>query len=158
MKHLFAFAALVLLGAGCVPGQSRNQMTPAVVPQGENVQPLAVTSTSDEAQKAAAAKNAVPTKTTKTQSTAATLHVTITDSAFAPQILAVNVGDTVIWTNKGTMDHNAGATSLAVLWDSGNLKPGATFAHTFNSPGSYSYRSTGKISFEGRIIVYEKKK
>lgn len=159
MKHVFAFAVVMLLGAGCVPGQKRDQIMPAAVPQGEDTRPLSVTSTSDEAQNVSSTKNTVPSKTTtKPRSSSATLHVTITDSSFAPQILAVNVGDTVVWTNKGTMDHNAGATSLAVLWDSGNIKPGATFSHTFKSPGSYSYRSTGKISFEGRIIVYEKKK
>lgn len=159
MKHVFAFAAVMLLGAGCVSGQNREQITPAAVSQIEGTQSASGTSMLDVAQKVASTTKAIPSKTiTKVQSSAAILHITITDSAFAPQILAVNVGDTVVWTNKGTMDHNAGATSLAVLWDSGNIKPGESFSHTFTSPGSYMYRSTGKISFEGRIIVYEKKK
>ena len=73
------------------------------------------------------------------------------DASFSPQILAINAGDTVVWTNKGSK--NQTVTSNSNLWDSGNLKPGQTYKRVFAQPGRYEYRTNLTNGMNGTIIV-----
>jgi plastocyanin len=74
-------------------------------------------------------------------------QVTIQDFLFSPATIMINAGQTVTWTNAGASPHtvtsNPGTLACAPTstenFNSGNMAPGATFAHTFNTPGSYSY-------------------
>lgn len=62
--------------------------------------------------------------------------VTIADFAFDPATLEVSVGDTVTWTNEDSPAHTV---TFADGPDSGSLSSGATFEHTFDAAGSFSY-------------------
>jgi plastocyanin len=64
-------------------------------------------------------------------------RVAINDNYFEPRTLEVPVGATVTWTNYGGNAHTV--TSYRGLFDSGELKYGATFSRTFSEPGSYHY-------------------
>ncbi len=70
---------------------------------------------------------------------AATIHVSIAEYSFTPQNLTIDVGDTVNWTNNGTMGHDvtfqAGFSSGTV----GGLAVGQSFEYTFAAPGVYKY-------------------
>jgi plastocyanin len=72
--------------------------------------------------------------------------VNITDGAtidaygFDPATIAVNVGDTLTWTNTGSMAHSVTATDGS--FDSGLLQVGDTFSFTFAAPGTFSYACT----------------
>ena len=72
--------------------------------------------------------------------------------AFAPANLTIRVGDTVQWQNVGNEVHHAtsdpsmaikssevGNPSGAEPFDSGFMKPGENFTHTFKVPGVYKY-------------------
>ena len=74
---------------------------------------------------------------------------------FAPETRSISVGDTVVWTNDGRMEHTttdvpgkAGVNEHNVLppgadpWDSGELAPGETFRQVFTTPGEYTYLCT----------------
>ncbi len=77
---------------------------------------------------------------------AATTDVTIVDFAFHPANVTIKVGDTVKWTNTGSVMHTttSGTTTGGVRhpdgqWDSGSLSTGQTFSHTFTKAGDYPY-------------------
>ena len=87
---------------------------------------------------------------------------------FEPAQMTVPVGSTVVWTNRGTIQHtvtddqskaankaDAGLPAGAQAWDSGNIDPGKTFERTFTMPGTYKYfciphESAGML---GTVIV-----
>jgi plastocyanin len=62
--------------------------------------------------------------------------VSIVDNAFDPTSVSVGVGDTVTWTNDG---QNAHTVTFADGVDSDSIAAGATFDHTFDEAGEFSY-------------------
>ena len=70
-----------------------------------------------------------------------TATVTITDTGFTPPYVAVPVGGTVTWINKGTTIHNAWSFLENPNIDTGGLNPGQSFSMTFTgaAPGTYFY-------------------
>jgi plastocyanin len=89
-------------------------------------------------------------------------------AAFEPGTVTIKVGDTVEWRNVGNEVHHAttdpsmaincgdvGSPAGAEPFDSGFLKPGATFSHIFKVAGTYRYacavhETSGMI---GKIVV-----
>ncbi|MEP6759391.1 MAG: plastocyanin/azurin family copper-binding protein [Actinomycetota bacterium] len=63
--------------------------------------------------------------------------VKVLDNVFAQQIVRIQPGQTVEWTNEGRAPHTVTADDGS--WDSGDLQPGAAFSHTFDQPGIYTY-------------------
>ena len=82
----------------------------------------------------------------------AIVDVGIYDFYFSPTPVTINVGDTVKWTNHGSVTHTS--TSNTGVWDSGNIAPGGTYSFTFTSVGTYPYHCkihtymTGVVSME----------
>ena len=68
----------------------------------------------------------------------ARFRVKIIDFAFTPRNMQVRVGDTITWTNNGTMVHTSTANNGH--WNSGNLAPGASFTFRFMTAGLFPYR------------------
>ena len=64
---------------------------------------------------------------------------------------SVKVGTTVKWTNNDNVSHDV--TSQNNLFFSGNLDPGATYTHTFQSAGSFPYYCTIHPLMVGTITV-----
>lgn len=91
------------------------------------------------------------------------VKVAITDKGFMPVILEVEPGQKVIWTNATTADHTVteGAKHSGLpqdekskpLFDSGRIKPGASFEFTFTRPGTYLYHCAKDASMTGKIVV-----
>ncbi len=69
--------------------------------------------------------------------------------AFDPGNRTVSVGTTLTWTNKDAATHMVTGSG----WGSGNLAQNATFAHTFDTAGSYAYHCTIHPSMTGTITV-----
>jgi plastocyanin len=82
---------------------------------------------------------------------AATVDMT-DDLKFAPADVTLSKGGTVTWKNSGATVHTATAdpskasspadASLpagAKAWDSGDVQPGGSFSHTFDTAGTYKY-------------------
>lgn len=63
--------------------------------------------------------------------------VSVIDNEFDPAQIDVSEGTTVTWTNNGESPHTVTASDGS--FDSGNLDPGATFSHTFDQAGEFSY-------------------
>jgi len=87
---------------------------------------------------------------------------------FAPAAITVNAGDTVQFQNISSFVHTVSTSpdttrerqetrlpAGAAAFDSGEIAPGATWNHTFTTPGTYQYfcephLSTGMV---GTVIV-----
>ncbi|MCC6315172.1 MAG: ScyD/ScyE family protein [Thermomicrobiales bacterium] len=82
---------------------------------------------------------------------AGAMAVRIADFAFSPPTLDIAAGTTVTWTNADTAPHTA--TAKDTSFDSGNLDPGDSFAHTFADPGTYDYVCSYHAGMKGTIVV-----
>ena len=87
---------------------------------------------------------------------AATVQVSVLDNSYSPQNVNINPGDTVVWTNYGSLSHTVMADSG--IFTSSTLNPGVNFAYTFNAAGSYayhdqSYGSAGGVGMAGTVNV-----
>ena len=65
------------------------------------------------------------------------INITISENAFTPTDIGITAGTTLTWTNYGAMTHTVTADNGS--FDSGDLGPGSSFSHTFNTPGIYNY-------------------
>ncbi len=79
-------------------------------------------------------------------------YVTIQGLTFGPQILAVNAGATVTWSNKDTVNHTVDSDAVRVF-NSGNLPAGKSYSHTFTSPGTYTYHCSVHPGMTGTVVV-----
>lgn len=70
---------------------------------------------------------------------------------FAPATLDAKVGDTVVWHNAGGVDHSVTSASF----DSGLIRPGATWEHTFSTTGVFDYHCTPHPWMKGVLRVSE---
>ena len=71
--------------------------------------------------------------------------------AFWPQRLEITAGTTVAWTNKDPLVHTVTATDGS--WDSGDIKPDATWRRTFDRPGTYAFHCTPHPFMTGVVVV-----
>lgn len=92
---------------------------------------------------------------TATESTADTdrVEVIIDQFAFAPAMLEIPVGTTVVFTNRDPFVHTATETEFPYLFDSGNLNTGDSFEFTFDTPGTYEYFCLLHPTMLGTIVV-----
>jgi predicted lipoprotein with Yx(FWY)xxD motif/plastocyanin len=81
----------------------------------------------------------------------ATSGVTIADFSFSPGTVTVPVGASVTWTNTGQRPHTVTADDGA--FDSGTLRPGATYQQTFTTAGTYTYHCAIHASMVGTVTV-----
>lgn len=76
---------------------------------------------------------------------------------FDPASDSVKVGTTVVWTNQDSASHTVTSGDPSAgpsgTFDSGLIKPGDTFKHTFTSAGTTSYFCTVHPWMTGKIIV-----
>ena len=73
---------------------------------------------------------------------------------FDPPVITVIVGknNTVTWDNQDTFTHTVTATDGT--FNSGDVKAGDTWTHTFSSPGNYSYYCIYHSAWmKGEVIV-----
>lgn len=88
----------------------------------------------------------------------------------SPQVVVMNIGDKVIWTNAEYCDEadettwEACSRNYAFVsgnpvdgmdgqWDTGTIKPGETRSITFNTEGQFDYYDPGHTWMQGSIIV-----
>ncbi len=82
---------------------------------------------------------------------AATTNVSITSTGFIPEDVTIEVGDTVIWSNEDTIDHEA--MDDLVEWETGLISPGEVGSVIFDTAGTYTYSDTVDVSLVGTVTV-----
>jgi plastocyanin len=113
-------------------------------------------------------RTAAASQPAETGKPAVTIKMVDVPAVFQPGTVTIKIGDTVEWVNVGTEVHHAttdpsmavncgdvGSPQGAEPFDSGFLKPGASFKHTFKVAGTYRYacavhETSGMI---GKIVV-----
>jgi plastocyanin len=78
-------------------------------------------------------------------------EVSIPGKTFAPGLLQVLTGDTVVWRNGDATDHTVTAEDDS--FDSGFLSPGSTFTLAFTKVGRYPYYCSIHKFMRGTIVV-----
>ncbi len=82
---------------------------------------------------------------------AATKNISITKNGFSPKNTSINAGDTVVWKNNDTVNHQVVATNGHFA--SPILAPTRTYTRRFDIAGTYNYRDTFKPTLTGRLVV-----
>ena len=77
--------------------------------------------------------------------------VSIKGFAFSVNSLSVKPGTTVTWTNNDATTHTVTADDAS--FDSGNVAPGASFSHTFNSTGTFAYHCSIHTTMTAKVVV-----
>jgi plastocyanin len=86
-----------------------------------------------------------------TNAAAATVAVKITDTAFSPKNVTIAFGDTVKWTNGGTVNHQLVADNGTFA--SAVLKPGESYSFTFKAAGTFNYHDALHPTIKGSVKV-----
>jgi plastocyanin len=75
--------------------------------------------------------------------------VSIHDIAFNPPDLTIRAGQTVTWEfDDGTIAHDVSGPGFA-----SPIQTTGYFAHTFTTPGTYTYRCTIHTNMTARVVV-----
>lgn len=135
---------------------------PTIVP---SAQPPTATPTM--ASPATSPTTAAPPTITPIPPTATTVPATATPSTFSvqivqpspgalswgysPALLTIHVGDSVTWTNVGSLPHTVTADDGS--FDSGLLDVGASWTYTFNTPGTFPYHCVPHPWMKGTVVV-----
>lgn len=69
---------------------------------------------------------------------------------FDPEVLEVEAGTTVVWTNYDGSNHKV---TLADGTKSGRMHMESTWSHTFDAPGTYEYHCSMHPRMKGTIEV-----
>lgn len=81
---------------------------------------------------------------------AATIH--IADGEFEPREIDIAVGGSVMWINDDVTSHNVKFLEPSTF-NSGVMKPAATWIQTFTSAGNYDYYCDFHNSMKGSVVV-----
>jgi plastocyanin len=95
---------------------------------------------------------AVASRGAAASGTAATVNIAIGDNNFTPKEVTANVGDTIIWTNKGQVAHDVTALNGAFT-SPRNLAPGASFSYTATAAGTFAYVCTIHLNQDGTLTI-----
>jgi plastocyanin len=82
----------------------------------------------------------------------ATVNVAITANGFNPRNVTLSAGDTVVWRNADTAEHQV-VSDTGGFRSSPVLAPGRTYSVEFETPSAYSYHDGRNPANTGRIIV-----
>jgi plastocyanin len=82
--------------------------------------------------------------------------VKLVNFSFAPATVTIKAGTTVVWTSEDQVSHTVTADDGS--FDSGTMRGGDTFSHTFTEPGEYPYYcrfhgGPGGVGMAGTIVV-----
>lgn len=89
-----------------------------------------------------------------TATSGATVNIEMGDNFFNPATVNVNVGDTVVWTHKGTggRPHDVTANN-GTINSPRRMMNGATFSYTATTPGTIAYVCTIHTGMNGTLNV-----
>ncbi|MBI2763223.1 MAG: cupredoxin domain-containing protein [Chloroflexi bacterium] len=139
--RLVVALALSACGGAAAPSILVSQ-APTEAPNQPTTAPTPAPSAAQEAP--TAAPTAVPSVGAPT--------VAIIDNAFEPANLTVSVGTSVTWTNKGKRNHTV-STADASFGSAGVMSSGATYAHTFDTAGTFAYFCAIHAGMKATITV-----
>jgi LPXTG-motif cell wall-anchored protein len=127
-----------------VPSPAPAEPQPAPVPAPSPVEPPAQQDLGDEREQLRPRRRVVARA-------AASTTVTIGDFAFSPKSVAIDVGDTVTWSNTDDVAHSATAEDGS--FDTGTFGKGNSRSETFDTAGTFQYICTPHPFMKGTVTV-----
>ena len=79
-------------------------------------------------------------------------YIKIINHAFGPSDIKVKQGQTVFWTNEDSVAHSIKSDSGTEL-SSSSMDKGFSYAHSFETKGTYNYHCEAHPEMKGRVIV-----
>jgi plastocyanin len=79
-------------------------------------------------------------------------EVSMEDTSFQPGNVTVKAGDSVTWTNNDSIGHDVTADDFE-SGEPGAMNEGDTFAHTFDTAGTFDYVCSVHPGMEGTVKV-----
>jgi uncharacterized repeat protein (TIGR01451 family) len=135
--------------AAATPSPGSSQVSSAVTPV-STIAPTAVATTAPTP-----VPTATPAPAAPQPATVGGQIVQPSDNAlswgFLPTSITIHVGDTVIWTNQGSIQHTVTADDGS--FDSGVIGTGATWSMTFSTAGTYSFHCAPHPWMKGTVVV-----
>ena len=86
------------------------------------------------------------------ETTAKTYNIKIENSEFIPNSITIKRGDTIIWTNTGSVKHTITSDAGDEL-DSELVAKGQSYSHKFDEAGEFSYHCTPHPYMKATVIV-----
>ena len=80
--------------------------------------------------------------------------VDIRSLRFAKSTVTVEAGTTIAWRNRDPLSHTV--TSDSTGFDSGEIRPDASWNYTFNTPGTFSYHCGPHPNMQATVVVRPK--
>jgi plastocyanin len=77
------------------------------------------------------------------------VSVLIANFAFEPSTVTVTAGQTVTWTNRDGVPHDATGAG----WTSGSISSGQSYTKLFDKPGTYPYRCQVHPAMPGATVT-----
>jgi len=145
-KVFFSLAILLILGLVLTFTACGNAPVNKASTTATSVSASAVAAVSESAVAPSVSASAVATATV---SPLQGNSVNIKDYKFDPETIEIKKGDKVIWKNEDAVIH----TVTFDTFDSGSMKQGDTFEHTFDTAGSFSYYCGNHPSMKGTVKV-----
>ncbi len=144
---IFAFLALVLAGAGCLPSYQAPTTPAPETPAPEvnaNLPELNVVVPTDENVPPPLANTNEPAEEYPTSA-----GVLIQNFSFSPATVTIAAGGQVTWTNRDSANHTVTGSG----WESELFGKDGTFTKKFDEPGTYFYHCAIHPSMTGTVIV-----
>jgi plastocyanin len=101
--------------------------------------------------RATAARRVVALPAHDTPRAAKPVTVDLRSLRYSKGKVEVDVGTTIVWRNRDPLVHSV--TSDSGSFDSGELKPEASWSHTFTEPGTFSYHCTPHPLMRAIVVV-----
>ncbi len=91
----------------------------------------------------------------KATGTPPTVQVAVADNTFSPEVLRIDPGVTVVWSNHGAVVHDIEKNSDNFVGQFGDdsLASGATYQYKFATPGVYQYVCNLHTGMVGLVAV-----
>ncbi|MCW2996777.1 MAG: blue (type 1) copper domain protein [Solirubrobacterales bacterium] len=144
-------AAGALVVAGCGSSSSSSSTTPAASSSTSASSSSTPATSSSTSSSTPASSSSTPATSTPAAS-GKDVSISMKNIAFDPKSVTAKVGQTVIWKNDDTVDHNVVATS-GETFKSANFGQGATYKYKLDKPGTIKYVCTIHPGMDGTIVV-----
>ena len=119
--------------------------------------PTSIGERDDAATRSASATSAPPSTV---ETTGVIVPVLAIDNSFRPDVIEVEVGDEVLWENRGLNEHNVlyvqdSASPFGV--EAAQFQPGDVYTHVFSEPGEFHYycsiHGNETVGMVGTVVV-----
>ena len=159
-----AIAVLALAGTACAPDGSDAHLaagveSEAAEPDEEPAEESDTDATSGESMESGESTEMDEAAAETVPPNGEVVTVLAIDNSFIDEVVEVEAGTEILWTNNGRNDHDVIPVDPTQEWgiEIEDFPPGAEYSYVFGAPGEYAYfctiHGTETVGMTGTIIV-----